>query len=53
MHLVREKVQASHLKMLHVSLQHQIAYLLTKPLHLSQYAYLHNKMEIHNIHSPS
>ena len=53
MHLVREKVQVVHLKILHVSSQHQIATLLTKPLHLNHLAYLLNKMRIHNIHSPS
>lgn len=38
-HLVREKLQASHMKLLHVSSQHQLANLLTKPLHPRQFAY--------------
>ncbi|XP_024022993.1 uncharacterized protein LOC112092056 [Morus notabilis] len=52
-HLVREKIQAGILKTLHVSSQHQLADLLTKPLFSGQFHALLGKMGIHNIHSLS
>ncbi|RVX19233.1 Retrovirus-related Pol polyprotein from transposon RE1 [Vitis vinifera] len=52
-HLVREKVQDGRLKTLHVSSQHQVADLLTKALHPTQFTLLLDKMGTHNIHSPS
>ena len=52
-HLVREKILNGSLKTLHVTSQHQIADILTKPLYPTQFFFLLNKMGVHNIHSPS
>lgn len=52
-HIVREKIQAGQLKTLHVSTNHQLADILTKPLHPTQFHSLLSKMGVHDIYSPS
>ena len=52
-HLVRERVHDGRLKTLHVSFQHQVANLLTKAFHPTQFTLQLGKMRTHNIHSPS
>ncbi|KAL5562467.1 hypothetical protein UlMin_032214 [Ulmus minor] len=52
-HLVREKIQLGVLKTLFVSSEHQIADILTKALHPSQFYFLISKMGLKNIFSPS
>ena len=52
-HVVREKIQSGMLKTLHVSFQHQLADILTKALHPSQFSLLLGKMGLKNIHAPS
>ncbi|KAL6348931.1 hypothetical protein AAG906_033587 [Vitis piasezkii] len=52
-HLVRERVHDGRLKTLHVSFQHQVADLLTKAFHPTQFTLQLGKMRTHNIHSPS
>ncbi|KAL5577006.1 hypothetical protein UlMin_018705 [Ulmus minor] len=52
-HLVREKVQDGSLKTMHVSTNHQLADVLTKALHPTQFHFLVNKMGLKNIFSPS
>ena len=51
--VVREKVQEGCLKTMHVSTRHQVADLLTKALHPSQFTFLLGKMGIQNIFLPS
>ena len=52
-HVVREKLQSGFLKTLHVSSHHQLADILTKALHPTQFHLLLSKMGIKNIHAPS
>ena len=51
--LVREKIQSGILKTLHVPSQHQLADILTKALHPSQFSLFLGKMGLKNIHAPS
>ncbi|CAA7030657.1 unnamed protein product [Microthlaspi erraticum] len=52
-HVVRERVASGFMKTLHVSSQHQLADLLTKPLTALQFNHLLSKMGIHHLYSPS
>ena len=52
-HIIREKIQARILKTLHVTSQNQLADILTKALHPSQFHGLLGKMGIHDLYSPS
>ncbi|KAL5557871.1 hypothetical protein UlMin_034082 [Ulmus minor] len=52
-HLVREKIQSGVLKTMFVSYEHQVADVLTKPLHPSSFSFLIGKMGLKNIFSPS
>ena len=52
-HIVREKLQTGLLKTLHVLTHNQLADLLIKALHPSQFHLLLNNMGIHNLYSPS
>ena len=52
-HVVREKIQNGFLKTLHVSSYNQLADILTKALHPTQFNLLLNKMGVQNIHAPS
>ena len=52
-HVVREKVQNGFLKTLHVPSHSQLADILTKALHPTQFHLLLSKMGVQNIHAPS
>ena len=52
-HVVREKIQARMLKALHVPSHTQLADVLTKALHPSQFRVLIYRMGIHNLYLPS
>ena len=52
-HVVREKVQNGFLKTLHVPSHSQLADILTKALHPTQFHLLLSKMGMQNIHAPS
>jgi hypothetical protein len=52
-HLIREKIQLSLIKTLHISSQHQLAYILTKPLEYVAFRYLLSKMFVKDIYHPS
>lgn len=52
-HVVRERVASGFLKTLHVTTQHQLADMLTKPLTALQFHHLMSKMGIHHLYSPS
>lgn len=52
-HLIREKIHAKNIKTLHVSLVHQVAEMLTKPLASPSFLSLLSKMNIHNIYNSS
>ena len=50
-HIIRDKVQASVIKLMDIRTQSQLADLLTKALKLNQFSSLLTKMGILNIHS--
>ncbi|XP_061353774.1 uncharacterized mitochondrial protein AtMg00810-like [Gastrolobium bilobum] len=52
-HLVRDCLALCQLKTFHIASSHQIADMLTKALHPSQFSALLSKMGVFNIHSPS
>ncbi|CAI9775670.1 unnamed protein product [Fraxinus pennsylvanica] len=52
-HLVRDRVQANKVKMLHTTSQQQLADLLIKPLAGNRFTTLLSKMGVLNIHLPS
>ena len=52
-HVVRNKVFAKIIRLIHVKTQCQVADHLTKALSLNQFSSLLPKMEIVNIHSPA
>lgn len=52
-HLVREKIQLGLIRCLHVSSQHQIADLFTKPLGKDLFHSLIHKLSLINIHAPA
>lgn len=52
-HLVREMVHQHLLKTLHVTSEHQLADLLTKPLVFEKFIFLVTKLGLLNIHSPA
>ena len=52
-HVVRDKVLAKVIKLIHVRTQCQLANLLTKSLSFNQFLELISKMELINIHLPS
>ena len=51
-HVVREKIQSGMLKTLHVSSQNQLADVLTKALHSTQFTLLLSKMGLLTIYAP-
>lgn len=52
-HIIRKKLQARILKTLHVTFQNQLANILSKALHPSQFHGLLGKMGIHHLYSLS
>ncbi|KAL6321515.1 hypothetical protein AAG906_019695 [Vitis piasezkii] len=52
-HTIREKIQAGILKTLHVTSENQLADILTKAFHPSQFHGLLDNMGIHDLYSPS
>jgi hypothetical protein len=52
-HLVREKIQLGLIKTFHVSSQHQLADLLTKPLGCAAFHHLLSKMSVKDLYHPS
>lgn len=52
-HVVRERLASGFLKTLHVTYQHQLADLMTKPITALQFTYLLSKMGIHHLFAPS
>ncbi|CAL1369741.1 unnamed protein product [Linum trigynum] len=52
-HLVREKLQAGIVKILHVSSLHQLADLFTKPLPPAIFSTLLSKFGVHNLFPPA
>ena len=52
-HFVREKIQDGLVKTFHVSIKHQLADLLTKPLGHQPFSNLLCKMGMSNIYAPS
>lgn len=52
-HVVRDKMLAKMIKLIHVKTQCQLTNLLTKALGLNQFCSLLSKMGMVNIHSPS
>ncbi|CAN1753275.1 Retrovirus-related Pol polyprotein from transposon TNT 1-94 [Linum perenne] len=52
-HLVREKVQANVIKLLHVTSSHQVADMFTKPLAAPLFHFLLSKLGVHNLCPPA
>jgi hypothetical protein len=52
-HFIRDKIQASLLKTLHISSAHQLADIFTKPLGFVSFSHLPSKLGVLNIHSPT
>ena len=52
-HVIKEKIHSGLLKTLHVSSHNQLADILTKALHPTQFNLLLGKMGMKNIHAPS
>ena len=52
-HMVRDKIMAKVIKLIHIKTQYQLEDLLTKAFSFNQFSELLSKMGLINIHSPS